>query len=130
VVFEIGATTRNLSYLAVSFATFPQWNSSSKLAPISRPNHMSMPVTLVLTMPLFENALQMIRNNLQEFALSKRPRRIEVGDLSDEQLARINEFRVANDFSPITARVVFIGRHLYQSRIVEDGYTRKMFLNK
>lgn len=84
---------------------------------------MSMPITLVLTMPLFENALQMIRNNLQELALSKRPRRIEIGELTDEQLARINEFRIANDFSPIIARVVFIGRHLYQSRIVEDGYT-------
>jgi hypothetical protein len=65
----------------------------------------------------------LIRANLEVLASSKRPKRIEIGDLSDEQLSQINDFRRENGFPAIIARVVFIGRHLYQSRIVENGYT-------
>jgi len=74
-------------------------------------------------MPLYENAAALIRVNLEQLAASKRPEIIEIGELSVQQLTEINEFRVANDFLPIIATVKFLGRHLYKSRIVENGYT-------
>jgi hypothetical protein len=74
-------------------------------------------------MPLFENARQLIRANLEEIMSARRPKRVEIGDLSDEQLDQINAFRETHELPPIIARVMFIGRHIHRSRIVENGYT-------
>jgi hypothetical protein len=43
--------------------------------------------------------------------------------LTQQQLADINKHRAAQGLNPIRAEVVFIGRHIYQSRIEKDGYT-------
>jgi hypothetical protein len=74
-------------------------------------------------MSLFENARELIRANLEQIISSGRPKRVEIGDLSNEQLAQINAFREAHGLPPIVARVMFIGRHIHRSRIVENGYT-------
>lgn len=46
-----------------------------------------------------------------------------VGTLTDTQLDAINDERRAHGYPPIVAEVVFIGRHVYESRILRDGYT-------
>ena len=74
-------------------------------------------------MPLFKNAAQLIRSNLEEISAGKRVRRAEIGALSEDHLAQINAFRFANGFPPIIATVVFIGKHIHKGRIVRDGYT-------
>jgi hypothetical protein len=74
-------------------------------------------------MPLYENAAQLIRINLEEITAGKRVRRVEIGVLSDDHLVEINAFRAANGFPPIIAAIVFIGKHLHKGRIVGDGYT-------
>ena len=48
---------------------------------------------------------------------------VAIGELTTRQLGDINSQRVNQGLTPITAEVVFIGRHIYQSRIVNDGYT-------
>ena len=50
-------------------------------------------------------------------------KRVEIGVLSEDQLIQINDFRSASGFPPIIATVVFIGKHIYKSRVVGDGYT-------
>jgi hypothetical protein len=74
-------------------------------------------------MPLFENAGDLIRANLELLRNGKKAPLVTLGSLTDEQLAQVNDFRLANGFSPIIARIVFIGRHVYKSRIIGDGYT-------
>ena len=46
-----------------------------------------------------------------------------IGSLTEAQLAAINVFRASEGFPPVVSDVVFIGKHIYQSRIVKDGYT-------
>jgi hypothetical protein len=79
--------------------------------------------TLALDMPLFNNAAPLIRANLEEIIALGRPCRVEIGELSPEQLSKINQFRVRNELPPIIARIVFIGRHVCNSRIRKDGYS-------
>jgi hypothetical protein len=74
-------------------------------------------------MPLFEGALEIIRTNLEEIAAARRPRRVTIGELSPEHLEQINACREENELPPISGEIVFIGRHLYESRIVNNGYS-------
>ena len=74
-------------------------------------------------MPLFENADDLIRANLELLRDGKKAPLVTLGSLTDKQLAQVNDFRSANGFSPIIARIVFIGRHVHKSRIMGDGYT-------
>ena len=43
--------------------------------------------------------------------------------LTDTQLDAINDERRAHGYPPMVAEVVFIGPHVYESRILRDGYT-------
>jgi hypothetical protein len=67
----------------------------------------------------------LIRANLRAFQEGKRARETIIGTLTDAQLAAINERRAAHSkpLAPIVAEILFIGKHLYQSRCVRDGYT-------
>ncbi len=49
--------------------------------------------------------------------------RVEVGELSPEQLIEINAFRQGIELNPIEAKILFIGSHVYKSRIVENNYS-------
>jgi hypothetical protein len=73
-------------------------------------------------MPLFSEAFALIRSNLEELQKANRVRLVAVGTLTDVQLDAINQER-APRYPPMVAEVVFIGRHVYESRVVRDGYT-------
>jgi hypothetical protein len=74
-------------------------------------------------MPLFANAPALIRTNLEKIRDGHRAELVEIGSLTQDQLTEINALRSEQGLSPISAEVVFIGKHVYASRIVKDGYT-------
>jgi hypothetical protein len=83
-------------------------------------------------MPVFSDALSLIRANLEELRKGNRVRLVAVGTLTEAQLDAINQERAAASarwtsesprYPPMVAEVVFMGRHVYESRIVRDGYT-------
>lgn len=76
-------------------------------------------------MPLYENAIALMRANLEAFARGERPPRVEIGELTQKQLQALNDHRLAGNpaLKPVLATVVFIGRHVYLRRIRDDGYT-------
>jgi hypothetical protein len=74
-------------------------------------------------MPLFKWALALIRANLEELQNGNRVRLVAIGTLTDVQLGAINLERKTHAYPPLVAEVVFIGRHIYESRVVRDGYT-------
>jgi hypothetical protein len=74
-------------------------------------------------MPLFENAIEAIRKNLEELSQKKRPVLVSIGTLTDAQLTVINRSRNKRGLPPIYNEIVFIGSHIYKSRILKDGYS-------
>jgi hypothetical protein len=75
-------------------------------------------------MPLYQNAVDLIRANFEQIAKGSKPKGVEIGRLADKQLEDINQLRVAHvpPLPPIIAEVIFYGKHMYGSRIVRDGY--------
>jgi hypothetical protein len=82
-------------------------------------------------MPLYPNALELIRTSLEKIAAGEKPPAIAIGTLTDAQRDAINQARATRKnhrgepapFPPIQSEIVMIGRHLYNSRILQDGYT-------
>ena len=82
-------------------------------------------------MGLNQDAERLIRSNLELaakwFALERaaRPRQpiVRIGELSEAQLTTINQQRQEEELPPVVAEVLFDGRHMYESRCIEDGYT-------
>lgn len=74
-------------------------------------------------MPLFDNAADLIRTNLGRIKNKSRVHVVPIGTLTAEQLSAINAVRLADDLTPIVEDVLFVGGHVYKSRIVGDGYT-------
>ena len=82
-------------------------------------------------MGLYQDAENLIRSNLELaarwFALERaaRPRQpiVPIGELSEAQLTTINQQRHEEELPPVVAEVLFDGRHMYESRCIEDGYT-------
>jgi len=80
-------------------------------------------------MPLYTDALELIRAQLESIARGEKPPAIVVGTLTDGQLHSINQSRrerknhlgQSDPFPPIKAEIVMVGRHLYNSRVVKDG---------
>lgn len=75
------------------------------------------------TMPLSANARDLMRTNLEQIRNGEKAHLIVIGSLTDAQLTALNALRAAEGFSELTADVVFIGKHIYQSRVAKDGYT-------
>lgn len=74
-------------------------------------------------MPLYDNAIDTIRTNLEQLQNGERPKFVAIGYFTDEQFAQINEFRLANDLHPLEQNeILYMGRHHYQSRVEKDGY--------
>ena len=75
-------------------------------------------------MPLYLNALDLIRGNLQEIARGKKVAPIAIGSLTERQLGAINQARTArrSPLRVIIAEVLFFGQHIHNSRILKDGY--------
>lgn len=74
-------------------------------------------------MPLSEDAPALIRANFEQLQNGTRARLVTIGNLTAEQLTAINDNRRAHGHPAIVADVVFVGRHVYESRIMRDGYT-------
>jgi hypothetical protein len=74
-------------------------------------------------MTLRAEAAALIRANLEQIEAGQKVHLVEIGVLTPKQLADINKHRAAKGLTPVNAEVVFIGKHIYQSRIAKDGYT-------
>ncbi len=82
-------------------------------------------------MALHPDAENLIRSNLELaakwFAAERTARKKQplarIGELSETQLTTINEQRLEEELPPVIAEVLFDGRHMYESRCLEDGYT-------
>ena len=74
-------------------------------------------------MPLNTNGEQLIRANLEQARQGNKPRPATVGRLTDKQLARLNEERAKRQRAPMDADVIFVGLHIYERRILFDGYS-------
>lgn len=74
-------------------------------------------------MPLFENAADLIRTNLGRIRNGNHVHIVPIGTLTPVQLQAINANRIAEELIPIVEEVVFVGGHIYKSRVLKDGYT-------
>jgi hypothetical protein len=76
-------------------------------------------------MPLYANAAALIRANLQTIQDGRKAKAVAIGTLTEVQLEAINRHRLAQNSSLplIVAEVIFIGGHVYRSRITGDHYT-------
>jgi len=74
-------------------------------------------------MPLSNEACRLIRANLEDLQSGKRARLVVIGTLTEAQLGGINQQRQGPNHPPIVAEIVFVGHHVYKSRIRGDGYT-------
>ncbi len=72
-------------------------------------------------MPLYPGAPALIRANLEALQSGRRVRPAAVGFLTDLQLASINAGRLPD--RQIIAEVLFLGQHIYDARMIRDGYT-------
>jgi hypothetical protein len=76
-------------------------------------------------MPLSKNAAALIRANLFAIQNGQKAKAVAIGTLTELQLRAINQHRLAGNASLplVVAEVVFIGSHIYKSRIERDQYT-------
>lgn len=74
-------------------------------------------------MPLYDNAEKLIRGNIAVIKRGKKPKPVLVGYLTDIQLAEINVYRRSRNWEPIEKDIVFVGCHVYDSRVAKDGYS-------
>ena len=74
-------------------------------------------------MPLYKSARKLIRRNLQSCSCGVKPRLVVIGSLTQKQVDDVNQIKTSQNLPPITAEVVFDGRHMYRSRCIGNGYT-------
>ncbi len=76
-------------------------------------------------MPLYANAAALIHANLETIQSGRKARAVPIGTLTAVQLEAVNRHRLTHNASLplIEAEVVFIGGHVYRSRIEGDNYT-------
>lgn len=76
-------------------------------------------------MPLAKGGLQLVRSNLEQIAQGRRVGAVVIGHLTERQLGDINRSRQlrANPLLVVISEVLFIGQHIFNSRIARDGYT-------
>lgn len=76
-------------------------------------------------MPLRPNALALIRANLEALQRGEKVPAVTIAQLTSSQLIAINTRRAAavSRQPPISGEIYFIGRHIYERRIVKNGYT-------
>lgn len=73
-------------------------------------------------MPLSPDGKALMRANLEAVAARQKVHSVVVGELTPEQLAIINKDRLLDDMPPIVAEVLFVGGHVYRSRVIKDDY--------
>lgn len=74
-------------------------------------------------MPIYDEAEISIKEQLARLAGGERVPMIEIGEFTGKQFKEINAGRGALDLHELAEnKIVFIGRHLYESR-AKDGYS-------
>src|SRR5208337_5239086 len=76
-----------------------------------------------IEVPLYVNARDVIRTNLGRIRNKNKVHIVPIGILTVVQLTTINANRLKRGLCPIDKEVVFVGGHIYKSRIIGDGYT-------
>lgn len=76
-------------------------------------------------MPLYLNAIDLIRANLLCIQGGNKAKAVAIGTLTEQQLQVINAERQSRTpaLPPVIQEVLFIGGHIYTSRVVRDYYT-------
>ena len=74
-------------------------------------------------MPLYPNGEHQIRKNLGKVSKGITPYPVKVGKLTDAQLADLNNERSNRKMKPMKGEIVFVGRHMYERRVLADGYS-------
>jgi hypothetical protein len=74
-------------------------------------------------MPLYSNARDLIRRNLEQIGEGRKVRLIPIAVLTAMQLDALNMDHLARGLDLMFAEVIFLGRHVYKSRVAGDGYT-------
>lgn len=74
-------------------------------------------------MPLVLGSERLIRGCFATLKRGKKPHRVTIGYLTEEQLADVNAERQRRNFVPLNGELFFTGCHIYDSRIIRDGYT-------
>lgn len=75
-------------------------------------------------MPLLPDAAEIIRANLMLLANDERPKVVTIGHFTDSQFNAINELRTKHNLPALgSTEIVFMGTHLYRSRIAKNNYT-------
>ncbi|MGB8260702.1 MAG: hypothetical protein WCE75_10145 [Terracidiphilus sp.] len=74
-------------------------------------------------MPLNPDGKELIRRNLEALQAGGRVPRVVVGRLTAAQIQAINRQQLAEDLPLSIDQVVFVGRHVFKSRIAGDGYS-------
>lgn len=74
-------------------------------------------------MPLRPNAKKLILKNLLKIHHGRRARPVPIGDLTDIQLRDLNAERERRGMQPMKHEVKFVGAHIYDSRVRQDGYS-------
>lgn len=75
-------------------------------------------------MPLYTNALELIRSNLEQLRDGERPKFVAIGKLTDQQLLVINQKQEEVGMPTVQCNeILYMGRHHYNSRAIKDGYT-------
>ena len=73
-------------------------------------------------MPLYSHAKALIEENLRAIEAGEKVRSVAIGMLSETQLEAINAQRQEDDLPAIVAEILFVGGHVYKSRVLKDGY--------
>jgi hypothetical protein len=74
-------------------------------------------------MPLYDNAERLIRGNFAVVKRGGKPAAVAIGYLTADQMDQINTLRRHRNFPEIIEEVVFVGKHMFESRVIQNGYT-------
>jgi hypothetical protein len=74
-------------------------------------------------MPLHPDAYRLLRTNLEGIGEGQKVHAVHVGVLTVAQVDAINAARLRQGLNPIISEVLFVGGHIYRSRILRDRYT-------
>jgi hypothetical protein len=75
-------------------------------------------------MPLYDNAKYLIRANLEEVQRGGKVRAVIIGDFTPAQFETINQIKASVGLPLLESpEIVFLGSHVYNSRVIRDGYS-------
>lgn len=75
-------------------------------------------------MPLHADARAILQATFKLLSEGDRPKVTTIGELTEAQFSAINTKRKEQGLHELESpEIVFLGRHLYNSRVVKDGYT-------